>query len=294
MSRRTGGTSAVSVNAATGQIPELDRRALNILIDTYKKYNGFMLEPPLPAAKDYAYARSKGVMFDSVRVSHDQKVKWLVDVCVRVRKQDVAHGFLASLGGRPEWRSALGCYAFFRHMPKHKYSPKGPTDGPSPRNWCVICGDFNYPFPQDLNFINYMRFKWGPAQEKILDAAFVLERFLAEPRSEPTAADFQTLRCILDTAASLPPSARPDDLEKAVAKLLKTNKYQRRAVLEILGFCGILQSRQCASFLHRFVNIEDRVYPPGRASEWLFPMRCWRGTDGVDADAVRFWFPELA
>jgi hypothetical protein len=283
----------VAAATATGAALEPDRRALKILKDTYKNYSGFDPEPPLPPPKDYDYARSKGLMFDPVHRTHDQNVNWLADVCAQVRPQEVARGFLASLSGRLEWRSALGCYAFFQHMPRHKYSPKGPTTGPNPRCWCVMCGDFNYPFPQDLNLINYLRYKSGPAEERVLEAAFILERFLNEPRIEPGPADINTLKSILDVAASLPAEARPDDLEKGVAGLLKTNKYQRRAVLEVLGHCGILQSRNCATCLQSFVKMEDRVYPPGKSSEWLFPMRCWRGSDGVDAKAVKFWFPDL-
>jgi hypothetical protein len=293
MPRRTREKSPDPTATTAGHAPEVDRRALQILKDTYKNYSGFDRDPPLPSPKDYENARSKGLMFDPVCLTHDQKVNWLTDVCGQVRPHEVARGFLASLSGRLERRSALGCYAFFRHMARHEYRPKGPTTGPSPRNWCVICGDFNYAFPQDLNLINHMRFKWGLAEEGVLEAAFILERFIKEPRVQPSAADLDTLKRVLDTAASLSAGARPDDLEKSVAKILKTNKYQRRAVLEVLGHCGILQSRQCSSCLHGFVKVEERVYPPGKSSEWLFPMRCWRGSDGVDAKAVKFWFPEL-
>jgi hypothetical protein len=293
MARRAHPKNPVPPPAVEGQTPEVDRRALQILKDTYKTYTGWELEPPLPPPDDYDYARSKGLMFDPIQCSHDDKVKRVAAVCRRVRPREAARAFLASLGGRLEWRSALGCYAVFRHMRVHKYKPKGPTTGDHPRNWCVVCGDFNYPFPKDLNLVNYYRFEQGASEDRPLEAAFILERFTQESHAEPTPVDFDTLRGILRAAASLPAQARANDLEKAVAKRLKTNKYKRQSLLEILSFCGIFQSCDCPGYLHAFVNFEHRGYPPGPASEWGYPMRWWRGSDGVNAEAVKFWFPEL-
>lgn len=284
---------AKSSSSATSAPSEIDPRAVKILIDTYlKRINS--RDEPLDDTPEIAYARSQGLIVDPVVCTHDEKVNRVADACARVTAPAVARGFLASLASnRLEFRGALGCYAIFRHMPRHRYQPKDPADAEHRRQWCVVCEDMNYPFPNDLNWVSFHRFRQGCAYDSPLEAAFLLERFMECRCPDPTADDRRVLQAILDAAASLPADALAGQLEKAVAKLLKTNKYARQSLLESLGYCGILQSKDCPSYLDGFVPFEQRVYPSGRMTEWSYPIRCWRGSDGVNSAAVRFWFPEI-
>ena len=39
--------------------------------------------------------------------------------------------------------------------------------------------------------------------------------------------------------------------------------------------------------------VDDRVQPTEHKSDWLFPLLWWRGRDGVSAQALGFYFPNL-
>jgi hypothetical protein len=273
---------------------EVDRRALKILNETCLARLDAGDEP-LPTSPDVAYARSKGMLFDPARFTHDEKTSRVVQACTRVAAPGVARGFLASLGsGCPEFRGALGSYAVFRHMRDHKYQPKDSADVEHRRWWCVACGDKDDTIPyDDLNWVIFHRFRQGCAYDSPLEASFLLEQFASSHCPEPTANDRRILTAILDAAGSQGSSARAGELVKVVAKLVKGNKYGRQSLVESLGFCGVLQPKDCPSYLERFVEFEERVYPPGKVTEWAYPIRCWQGRDGVNTTAVKFWFPDL-
>ena len=80
------------------------------------------------------------------------------------------------------------------------------------------------------------------------------------------------------------------DLERAINKILSSNRHERRVLLQILGFAGILKPRIVIPIFDRFVPFNER----GTETELAYPFSAWRGVDGVDNDAVRFWFPEIA
>jgi hypothetical protein len=293
MTRRAKQSGAKPSSPAPEDAGGTDPRALRILLDTYGKRLGWNEEPSAPA-EDFAYARSKGLMFDPVRCTHDEMCDRVVEACERVTPQEVARGFLASLGcNRLESRGALGSYAAFRHMPRHGYQPMDPPEAEHARVWCVVCGDMNSDRPHDLNWTNFHCFKQGCAYDSPLEAAFLLEQLALGTPPEPTGEGRRILRDVLDVASSLPATARPGALEKAVAKLLGTNKYVRQSLLESLSYCGVLQPRACPGYLHAFVDYGQRGYPPGQATEWSYPIRWWQGSDGVDTAAVKFWFPDL-
>ena len=63
-------------------------------------------------------------------------------------------------------------------------------------------------------------------------------------------------------------------------------------LLQILGYCGILQPKAKPSFFDGFVAFTDREEPPWD-TDLNYPASCWRGSDGIHEQAVAFWFPEL-
>lgn len=293
MARRKPSVAAPSSGPGPGTPRQTDSRAVQILLNVYGKQTGWEDGPPVDT-EEILYAKSKGLMFDAVLCTHDEKVTRVAEVCARMTPQEAARGFLASLAGkRLEFRGALGSFAVFRHMPRHSYQPKDPPEAAHARCWCVVCGDMDSPLPDDLNWVSYHRFTQGCGYDSPLEAAFVMERFLEIDVPDPTSEDRRILQAVLDTAASLPATARPGELEKRVAKLLKTNKYVRQSLLETLGYCEILQSGQCPGYLNGFVPFEHCGYPPGKATEWSYPLRWWQGSDGVNAAAVKYWFPDL-
>ena len=75
----------------------------------------------------------------------------------------------------------------------------------------------------------------------------------------------------------------------------KSNKEQRQALLETLGYCGILETNECKGLLNKYTNLA--IAPKkNHNSDWNYPVDFWLGKDGVNHEALKFWFgdyPEL-
>ncbi len=109
----------------------IDQRARQILFKTYWSSAGWRPHPSTSPA-DFEYARQAGAMFDPVVCSHDEIIRWLVEVMSKVDRRRVAHAFLASLSTRRvELRSALGSYALAHEAARTTFQLAGA---------CPICG----------------------------------------------------------------------------------------------------------------------------------------------------------
>jgi hypothetical protein len=99
------------------------KKALKTLFTTYWSSQGGKPErDQVTAADDFLHAKRAEVMFDPVRLSHEEIVRRAIDVRARVDPESIAAAFLASLSNRRlELRSALGSYAVLRHFPAHDH-----------------------------------------------------------------------------------------------------------------------------------------------------------------------------
>ena len=112
----------------------MDKRAIKILLNTYWTSTGWKPDSErMPSPEDFAYAKSRHMMFDPVHLDHTQALALLSKSIRKLDRHVVADAFLASLSSRRlDWRSALGSYAVFQHLPDH--SPSGNE------RHCSICG----------------------------------------------------------------------------------------------------------------------------------------------------------
>ncbi len=270
-----------------------DKRALKILFDTYWSPSGWRSAGNLgwtpetpPDALDYAVRA--GVMFPSDRCSHDEAVARVCTLRSQIKPLDVGSAFVASLGSnQPALRSALGSYAVALHMPLHRYSPGGGRR-------CVICGDYNTQKEHDLNILSFERYKWGGVRhEQPVYIAFDLERFTSESAPMPTPADQALLATLLSTVSSMNAGAKLADLVRAIAPLIPGNKDQRRTLIGILGFAGVLPVPGRPGFFRSFASLAEREQTPWYKDDWPYPVQWWRGGLSVDPDAVAYWFGAL-
>jgi hypothetical protein len=260
-------------------------RARQILLDSFWD-GGSWRNGPAVAPDEFDIAKAAGYMFDPSVSTHDEAVTRAINVVDLIELRDVAHAFVASLTSRRlEYRSALGSYAFARVLPYHEPERVGA------RSLCVICGDPVEDQHVDWNLVNFVRIKWGGmghGQPSYM--AFDLDLFTRLDEMIPTSEDWAVLERILKVAATQDQRARPDNLERAIGKLLPSNRHERRVLLQILGFVGILRSSASEPNFDRFMPFGERR----TETELAYPFSAWRGADGVDRDAVRFWFPEIA
>jgi hypothetical protein len=97
----------------------MDKKALKILMKTYWSTAGWTAENErLTTPDDLQYAKRAGIIFDPIRLSHDEMVRQAIEVRTKVDLHVVARAFLSSLTSRQlEIRSALGSYAVLQYMP---------------------------------------------------------------------------------------------------------------------------------------------------------------------------------
>lgn len=261
-------------------------RALKILKDTYWSSKGWKSNPRT-SPEDLAFATNAGIMFSPVQLNHDQGVDEVLRAVRGVSRESVAAGFLASLSTRRlDLRSALGSYAVHQHFSQHQYTPYSSAD-----RACAVCGQPSSSNKwEDLNVLNFERFQWGGVRhDQPVYAAFDLERFATTSVPDPTVTDVAILKEIVNVAGSQSPSARPRAIVKATSKTLASNTEERRTLVSILGYAGILQPQNMPSFRHGYIALKDREETD---DDWNFPAGSWRGSDGVNDEAIQIWFGE--
>lgn len=265
------------------------KKALRILFKSHWSTAGWKLAPDRTVSPEaYAYAVNAGVMFEPVYLSHDELVDWVHQSRDRLSLEEVVDAFLASLSTRRlELRSALGSYAIALNFPKHAYAGR----------YCYhVCGEYaRHGRLLDLSELSFERHKWGGVRH--LDPhciGFDLERFSQSERLKPTSEDIHIIREIIHAATSLSPDARPRVLEKGLVGVLESNKSERETLIQIPGFCGILQPQGLPGFFHSFVKFSERKdRPDAWKINWQYPISWWQGKDGVNGEALRRCFPQL-
>jgi hypothetical protein len=277
----------------------VDEKARKILFETYWSSAGWK-NTRLTDPADFDYARQAGYMFDDARLTHDDIVAKLLSIRDKVRLEKVAEAFLASLSTRrPDLRSALGSYSFASHFPDHRLTALAATSVPSGRLHCHICGLYGSPVAEseDLNILSFKRWKWGGVRHTDpLYCWFDLSRFEATPAMQPRGEDYAIMARIVAEASSLASNAKPNELEKRIGKLIRSNAAERRVLIEILGYCGILKPAGRCGFLQAFTSAKqtNSDLPPDGRNDWEYPAIWWRGADGVNGAVLAQLFPEVA
>jgi hypothetical protein len=264
-----------------------DTKALGILFETYWSNVGWKREIKV-SPENFDYALNAGYMFQPIMLSHDDVVNWLKSSFKAVSLEDIITAFLVSLRTRQlELRSALGSFAIAKNFPDHVYQGESYC--------CTICGAFKNPHqPYDLSRLNFERYKWGGVRHENPEyIAFDLEQFAKLDKVELTEQDFDIMRQIIEIARHCEPNAKPRDLEKGLGNVLKANKAERETLIQMLAYCGILQPNKHPDYFQSFTNYFERVVPPVKKMDWTYPICWWRGTDGVNQVALKYYFPQL-
>jgi hypothetical protein len=255
----------------------MDDRAVKTLFDTYWSPRGWKPDAVRKTSPDdFAYAKSKRVMFDPAQLDHAQAIDQVMRAIRRLDRRKVVDSFLASLSTRRlDWRSALGSFAVFQHVPSH--SPR--IDG----HRCVVCGLYLNEQQVDFNVLNFERLKWGGVRhDHLVYAAMDLGLFLENPLPSPTADDIRLLRDLLAAIDEAPASVSSASLQSHFPKSFKSNKAERDTVVAILGYCGILGTPMHPGYSDAFVPSDRRSLPDRRFVDMKYPACCWRREDGVD------------
>jgi len=261
----------------------VDPRALKILCDTYWAGSRWRDEKSVSTPpEDFKYAKKAGVMFDPVRVTHDNIMQRVLAAVSKVKPRAAADAFLASLTSRRlDLRSALGSYAVFKNYTKHA--------GPKSRGQCRTCGAYGGAAQEeDLNVLNFERHKWGGVRHhQPLYASLDLELFRKLPRAKSMESDVNFFKEILKAIVAAPSRTRATTLQKFLAPVFPSNKAERDNLIGILGYCGILASPKHPNYLQGFVPESKSEQ---RNNEMAYPVCWWKRADGINQQALDFWF----
>jgi hypothetical protein len=271
-------------------VPPIDEKARIILIAQYWSTIGWKMTGG-PAyhdpSEDERYALEAGFFIQPRLITHDEVIAWVCRSVSTIQRSTVSNAFLASLSSRRlELRSALGSYAAGRHLAPHPFSM-----GKFFR--CDMCGLSDHLSDLfDFSEMNFERHKWsGLDHTHPAYIAFDLDELAKLPPCQPTTEDIAMLQQIIATASTLPPQAGPSVLVKQLQHIIPTNSNESELLLTILGYCGILQPASMPSFADHFVDYTYRASI--RSNDWVYPISKWRGRDGVNTQALAFYFPQL-
>lgn len=269
-------------------VAEVDKRAKKILFETYWSPGGWVRDRDRKLAPDdFEYAKERGLMFDLASVDHADAVRRLLSVIGKLDITGVADAFVASLTSRRlEQRSPLGAYAVFHKMPSHVPPPNTKR--------CNCCGLYLEDSEVDFNILQFERLKWGGVRHRdIVYAMFDLELFEAAPRVTPTAEDLIVFKAIIETIENLPPGISSAELQRHLPKALPSNKPERDVLVGILGYCGILATREHPGFATRFVPENERRLPDRHFVDMAYPACWWTSSAGINKERLNQVFGHL-
>lgn len=263
----------------------MDDRAVKTLFETYwspRGWNSDELRATSP--DDFAYAKSKRVMFDPAHLDHAQAIEMVLGAIGRLDRRKVADAFIASLSTRRlDWRSALGSYAVFQHLPLHKAQIEGRR--------CMVCGFYLNEQVVDLNILNFERLKWGGIRhDQLAFAALDLGLFLENPLPKPTTDDIQILKEILSSIEAAPAKTSSASLQSRFPKSFISNKAERDRIIAILGFCGILGTPMHPGYSDAFVPSDRRHLPDRHFIDMSYPACWWCREDGENQRFLKEYF----
>lgn len=263
----------------------MDKRALRILLDAFWSPAGWKSEASRgPSIDDFEYAKYQGMMFDPVMLDHDQSLSELTNAIQQLNRRRMADAFLSSLSTRRlDWRSAFGSFVVFQRMPSHSELNVGGR--------CGICGRYLGPHEEDLNVLNFERFKWGGVRhDQVAYAALDLRLFLQEPAGRPVAEDLRIFRSVIASIRAVPADTTSAGLQAHFAQSLKSNKAERDVLVALLGFCGILGALDHPDYSDSFVTSSERRLPDRRFVDMSYPACWWVASSGVNEAKLEEYF----
>lgn len=259
-------------------------RGLGILYNTFWCSKGW--KEPMVSDEDFQIAKSEGYMFDyPVHISHSETLNQLHTILQKVNPQMVADAFLYSLSSRRlEYRSALGSYWYAVSIPEHKHTEDGYCRICNWYPWHETLSESDHDFHRGCNVFNFERYKWGGVRHTDLSyALFDLEQFIKLPLAKPTKEDVQLLFCLLHLIHNLESTKKAGAYRDIIskAKIIKTNKSEISGILNLLGICGVLSSKDAPCYFDKFVDTYER-YPIEHTNDFAYPINRWHAYDGVN------------
>ncbi|WP_109511580.1 hypothetical protein [Pseudomonas ovata] len=226
-----------------------------------------------------------GMIVPAEDLTHDELIKKLFHEKGIADQASVVASFLIGLeNGLPEKRAALSAYAIMLNFPAHGFES---THGIQ----CDVCGVFKNR-SRDFTLCNLARYSVGATYSGAPEQLYV---FLREHNKTavPAVQSVSMLKDVLSVLRAADLQDRPVTLEKKLRAIpgIGMDKEQSRALLDLLGHLGVLETPEHKGFVHHYTYI-GLAPRKSHSSDWSYPVDFWTGKDGVNEEAVEFWFSD--
>lgn len=223
----------------------------------------------------------------SITVNHDDLINEILKLKKAINWEDVCNAFLYSLSTRKlEYRSIIASCYFASQLKKHPFIPDANNEGAHNPN-CQECSNISWGIfsfnTQEIGeynnheVLNYERKKYGGLRHNWLDYIyFDLKEFNKLEKVVPTSLDIDIFKNILEVIDKSQPKDRPTTLSKRLTGVLKSNKYERDVLIDILACIHILEAKS-----------HDRNVNPW--SDWTY-VDYWLGEDKYNKEIVNEFF----
>ncbi len=241
-------------------------------------------------------------------ITHDELINGVFHEYKKANKNKYSALFLSSLSSKKlNWRSGLSTFAIMQSFPKHSFTVR--------ENFGVNKSLFDKMSKEDQKFVvRTTPCKYCSSYKNIEVDIELIEEFFLEvgglvgfdiqdyyyylletnklDEVKPMEEDFIIFSEILTILLE---ADEKDTVKKTVLskigkiKGFKSNKEQRQALLETLGYCSILETDEHKGFLKKYTNFASAP-KKAHSSDWNYPVDFWLGKDGINKEAFKFWF----
>lgn len=284
------------------KLNDINKKALKIL----KKYNvlaeGDIIRGHTLSEKEREYVEEhcittderkflaeKCLGFGFISITHDEALNNSFTHFKCSNKDDVVASFLVSLSSaRLDYRSGLSAFAIMQTMPRHEFEPNRAS-------FCKICSAPQKQIHLDLTALNRQRFFCGSMAvfKTPYEISFFLEQQSRLEVVQPNEKDFSIFNAILKIIVDAESGEKLTSIIKKIRVIdgFRITTDQCRYLLETLGFCGIMETKEHKGYLTYFTN-PGLAPSKSHSSNWAYPVDFWTGGDGINREALKFWFGE--
>jgi hypothetical protein len=212
---------------------------------------------------------------------HDELCDQLFEAFARLDMEVVTAGFVNSLVTRQiPARMTFASVVILQNFKQHEFRASAYFS-----SGCAYCGASEHDHEHRSDEL------------QIGHTVISLEALSSHHSPNPPSKDATAcLNKMLEALRSLPKTAQLSELNRSLQGVVKSNKYERMYLLEILGYAGILCPQDQQHYTSGFVTYDEaNIRQPAQyfKREWDYPVRFWTGEAGVNEAMVTHYFGHL-
>lgn len=218
------------------------------------------------------YIKEKELLKDNIVITEKEFIHNLEKIFTKVSLEEVSNAFLYSLSTRDlDYRYILASYIYAK-------------------SWLKYDKGKEYKVPKEITatFFNWVKYCSGGIWGEIAKPYYYLSEFLNMEKKIPKEEDYQILKKILLFADKFDEEKTATMLRNELAKekLFSSNKDEVTGLLETLGICGILETKEHKGFWDSFTPMSER--DSGDLRQYFsYPFHWWKGKDRVNYENIK-------